>query len=187
MTKVLFGDAKGTRTVRKECSRSKASWARVAASCLFLTLLLGTVSAAYAQTSNSAGGATHAPSVAPPAAPQTAPPSPKLVHLPKAYAEGLLGQQVLDGKGNVIGAIVNVLINKRGVPKAAVVEFAGFLGVGNRDVAVEWNALRFSVNENGIAITVILDATKLKALPEYKPDATSVPVATQPPAPKAAP
>ena len=53
---------------------------------------------------------------------------------------------VLDGKGNVIGAIVNVLINKRGVPKAAVVEFAGFLGVGNRDVAVEWDALRFAVN-----------------------------------------
>ncbi|WP_216850539.1 PRC-barrel domain-containing protein [Acidisoma sp. L85] len=99
----------------------------------------------------------------------------------------MLGQQVLDGKGNVIGAIVNVLINKRGVPKAAVVEFAGFLGVGNRDVAVEWDALRFAVNENGIAITVILDATKLKALPEYKPDAISVPVATQPPATKATP
>jgi hypothetical protein len=186
MTQVLLGNVKATCSVGKERDRSRASWPHGGAPFLFLTLLLG-AAPAYAQTSDSAAGGTQTPSVAPAVAQQTAPPSPKLVHLPKAYAEGLLGQQVLDGKGNVIGAIVNVLINKRGVPKAAVVEFAGFLGVGNRDVAVEWDALRFAVNENGIAITVILDATKLKALPEYKPDAISVPVATQPPATKATP
>src|ERR1700742_5184415 len=186
MTQVFFGDVEATCVVEKERGRPKASWAQLAAPCLSLTLLLGIVPT-YAQTSGRAPGASQTPSIAPAVAQQTTPPSPKLVHMPKAYAEGLLGQQVLDDKGNVIGAIVNVLINKRGVPKAAVVEFAGFLGVGNRDVAVEWDALRFSVTENGIAITVILDATKLKALPEYKPDAVSVPVATQPPAAKAVP
>jgi len=116
----------------------------------------------------------------------TAPP-PKLEHMPKLHAEGLLGQQVVDAKGTVIGTIVNVLVDQSGAPKAAVVEFAGFLGVGNRDVAVDWAALRFSKQADAIAVTITLDPAMLKALPQYTPDAPSVPVAAQPRAPKASP
>lgn len=112
--------------------------------------------------------------------PKPKPQPPKLEHLRKVHAEGLLGQPVLDTKGKAIGTIVDVLIDQRGDPNAAVIEFAGFLGVGNRKIAVAWTALHFSVVKQRIAITIDLDAAKLKSLPEYKPSAPSVPVAIQP-------
>jgi hypothetical protein len=108
------------------------------------------------------------------------PPSaaPKLINVQKVHAEGLVGLPIADSSGNVIGDIVNVLINAQGAPQAAVIEFAGFLGVGNRDVAVAWKSLKFTVAGNAITVTETLDADKLKALPVYAPDAPSVPMAT---------
>jgi uncharacterized protein YrrD len=96
----------------------------------------------------------------------------------RSRAEGLLGQPVLDAKGETIGHIVDVLIDTEGKPQAAVIEFAGFLGLGNRDVAVDWKALRFSVQKEKILIHVALEPAALKAMPLYKPAAKSVPVAT---------
>jgi hypothetical protein len=113
------------------------------------------------------------------AKPQPAPP-PKLELVPQVQAAGLIGQPVRNTKGDVIGYIVNVLIDEHGAPKGAVMKFAGFLGVGNRDVAVDWDTLRFAAVSGHIAITVTLDAVKLKALPEYKPSAPFVPMARQP-------
>jgi sporulation protein YlmC with PRC-barrel domain len=109
--------------------------------------------------------------------PQVRPP--KLEHVPKAHAEGLLGQPVIDAKGTVIGHVVDVLIDQTGKPKAAVIEFAGFLGLGDRKIAVSWTALEFSVAKDQISIVVTLDADKLKALPQYQEDDQSVPVAVE--------
>jgi hypothetical protein len=101
----------------------------------------------------------------------------KLEHIQKAQAEGIMGEAVVDAKGDTIGRITDVLINAQGTPHAAVIEFAGFLGVGNRNIAVEWKALDFKVVKNRIVISLDLDAAKLKAMPTYKTDAKSVPVA----------
>ena len=101
----------------------------------------------------------------------------KLEHIQKAQAEGIMGETVVDAKGQAIGQIVDVLINAQGTPHAAVIQFAGFLGVGNRNIAVEWKALDFKVVKNQIVVSLDLDAAKLKAMPTYKTDAKSVPVA----------
>jgi hypothetical protein len=114
-------------------------------------------------------------------------PPPKLEHLQQFHAEGVLGMPVVDGKGDTIGTIVNVLIDQKGAPSAAVIEFQGFLGLGNREIAVAWNALGFSRNGGGVVVTETLDADRLKALPQYIPDESSVPVATRPHAAPAAP
>ena len=128
------------------------------------------------------------PLVRPPAPAPVEKPA-KLEHMQKAQAEGILGETVLNAKGEPIGRIVNVLVNVHGTPHAAVIQFAGFLGVGNRDIAVVWNALDFKVADNHIVITVDLNAEKLKAMPTYTADAKSVPVAApakaKPPATKA--
>jgi hypothetical protein len=109
----------------------------------------------------------------------------------KTIAEGILGQPVLDAKGNTIGHVVDVLIDTAGNPHAAVIEFTGFFGVGNRKVAVDWKALDFSLANEHMVIHVGLNPARLKAMPEYKPAAESVPVATpahpsppRPPPPK---
>jgi sporulation protein YlmC with PRC-barrel domain len=102
----------------------------------------------------------------------------KVERVRKARAESLLGQPVTDAKGDVFGHVVDVLIDADGAPHAAVIESSGFFGIGNRDMAVDWKALTFSVHEDHIAISVGLDPDQLKAIPEYKSEAPSVPVAT---------
>jgi hypothetical protein len=121
-------------------------------------------------------GAAGSVVAAPPAPEKPLPPKVKTVG--RSRAEGILGQPVLDAKGETIGHIVNVLIDPEGRPQAAVIEFTGFLGLGNRDVAVDWKALRFSVQKENILISVALEPAALKAMPLYKPAAKSVPVAT---------
>lgn len=102
----------------------------------------------------------------------------KVQQVRKARAEGLLGQPVTGGKGEVVGHIVDVLIDQNGQPSAAVVEFAGFFGLGNRQVAVDWKALAFAIAQDRIVIHLDIDANQIKAMPEYTPSAISVPVAT---------
>ncbi|SIQ20041.1 MULTISPECIES: PRC-barrel domain-containing protein [Acidiphilium] len=143
---------------------------------LVVALMLASTLPAAAQTPYGAGPTAQLPPPPPIVLPPQ-PKPPKLEHLPKVHAEGLLGQPVVDAKGAVIGHVVNVLIDQSGKPKAAVVEFAGFLGVGDRKIAVAWSALHFSVVKEQIAIVVTLDAAKLKALPEYQATDRSVPVA----------
>lgn len=108
-------------------------------------------------------------------APKPAPP--KLEKVEKTHAESLLGQPVLDAKRQTIGHIVDVLIDTEGKPHAAVIEFTGFLGVGNRKVAVAWKALHFGLEGDRIVISVALDVPALRAMPEYDTSAKSVPVA----------
>ena len=42
-----------------------------------------------------------------------------------------------------MGRIVDVIVDQAGTARAAIIDFGGFLGVGSRKIAVDWNALRF--------------------------------------------
>ncbi len=128
----------------------------------------------------SAPSASPAPKqLAPAGGASTPAPAPaKVEQVRKARAEGLLGKPVTDEKGDVIGHVVDVLIDGDGTPHAAVIQFTGFFGIGDRSVAVAWKALNFSVQGDHIAISTKLDATAVKAMPEYTQAAASVPVAT---------
>jgi len=44
-----------------------------------------------------------------------------------------------------MGRIVDVIVNRDGQVRAAIIDFGGFLGVGNRKIAVDWRALNFAV------------------------------------------
>src|SRR5579864_6599893 len=57
--------------------------------------------------------------------------------------QGILGKEVLSAAGENMGRIVDVVVDRAGRVRAAVIDFGGFLGVGSRRVAVAWNALRF--------------------------------------------
>jgi RecA/RadA recombinase len=88
----------------------------------------------------------------------------------------------------VVGRIVDVLVGDAGLPRAAVIDFGGFLGVGNRRVAVTWSSLSF----NAAARTIALDMTadQIRATPQFrlpdKPADPPISVAV-PPDPKAPP
>lgn len=83
----------------------------------------------------------------------------------------LLGEQVKGLAGENVGRVVNVLVDRDGRVRAAVIDFGGFLGVGSRKIVVDWNALHFGrVNNKTDSITLELTKAQVAAAPEYKED-----------------
>lgn len=97
----------------------------------------------------------------------------------------LLGVAVRAQDGAELGRIVDVLVNAAGEPRAVVVDVGGFLGMGNRKVAVEWRALRFALAKTPYA-TLPLAPERIKSAPAYDA-AKPVELVTAPPAQAAGP
>jgi hypothetical protein len=118
------------------------------------------------QTSPS--GAVQTP---PPAAVQSPPPPPPpksaVQSVAPEDAEAILGQRVTDPKGNEIGRLVDVLVDANGQPQAAVIDFGGFMGVGNRKIAVHWSILHFNPGDAKHKITLEMTPDQIKAAPEF--------------------
>jgi hypothetical protein len=96
-------------------------------------------------------------------------------------ATTVLGRQVLDQTGKLAGRIVDILVDQDGQVRAAVVDVGGFMGLGQRRIAVAWRGLRFNPVDG--AITLLLPADQIGAAPEYKPTAAPVVLASPPPQP----
>jgi hypothetical protein len=80
----------------------------------------------------------------------------------------ILGKDVRSISGDGMGRIVDVIVDKSARPRAAVIDFGGFLGVGSRKIVVDWSALRFSSSEGNDQISVDLTRDQVKAAPEFK-------------------
>jgi hypothetical protein len=84
-------------------------------------------------------------------------------------ASPILGKGVRSAAGEDMGRLVDVVVDRSGDPRAAIIDFGGFLGVGSRKIAVDWKALRFSPDDpKGDVITLELTRDQVKAAPEYK-------------------
>jgi sporulation protein YlmC with PRC-barrel domain len=92
--------------------------------------------------------------------------------------EAILGRTIVDTTGKDLGRLVDVLVDDTGQPRAAVIDFGGFLGVGSRKVAVHWSALRFSPAEGKHLITVDMSPDQIKAAPAYTNPDKPAPVVT---------
>jgi hypothetical protein len=79
----------------------------------------------------------------------------------------ILGRTVYGSAGETVGRVVDVLVDAAGLPQAAVLDVGGFLGVGNRVIAVHWGALHFHPNDKDHPIVVDMPADDLKGAPEY--------------------
>jgi hypothetical protein len=88
--------------------------------------------------------------------------------VPPEDAEAILGQRVTDAEGKEIGRLVDVLVDANGQPQAAVIDFGGFMGVGNRKIAVHWSALRFTPADPKQKIAVEMTPDQIKAAPEFR-------------------
>ena len=84
-------------------------------------------------------------------------------------ATSILGRPVFAPNGSQVGRIVDVLVDDQGQPRAAVIDFGGFLGVGKRRIAVAWRALRFLPGAKHDEILIDLTVDQIKATPDYKP------------------
>jgi hypothetical protein len=94
---------------------------------------------------------------------------PSAIALDSQDVEGVLGKEVRSSADENMGRIVNVVVDRNAQPRAAVIDFGGFLGIGSRKLAVDWNLLRFGPAGNGRGrITVDLTVDEVRAAPEYK-------------------
>ena len=82
----------------------------------------------------------------------------------------ILGKKVQSPKGDDLGRVVDVLADSGGRVRVAIIDFGGFLGVGDRKIAVDWPLLRFNPDRSDPSLLLSLSREKLKAAPEYKDD-----------------
>jgi hypothetical protein len=115
------------------------------------------------------------PPAAPPAGSTEAPPEPTVTILGSRQAQSVLGKEVRSSADENMGRIVDVIVDHDGRVRAAVIDFGGFLGVGSRKIAVDWNALSFPPPASGRdVVTLELTRDQVKAAPEYKDKRTVV-------------
>lgn len=143
-----------------------------------------TGTAALAQTSTSPSTTT-----SPPASPSTSMPSATTPPAPGTAARSatapagqlwyvaadadmraskLIGTTVRNAANESIGDINEIILDPSGKVSAVVVGVGGFLGMGEREVAVSFNALKVSRDNSGNSI-VSVDATKdsLRSAPAW--------------------
>ena len=110
------------------------------------------------------------PTPVPTPAAKPAPP-PSVTIIAPREAHGVLGRDVRSPTDEDMGHIVDVIVDRTGTVRAAVIDFGGFLGVGSRKIVVDWNALHFGrVNNKTDSITLELTKAQVAAAPEYKED-----------------
>jgi hypothetical protein len=138
------------------CDNCKTTW--VIAMLTALTLATG-----------SSAEDTPAATAAVPAAPSAAP-APSVTVLGSKQAQSVLGKEVRSAANENMGRIVDIIVDRAGQVRAAIIDFGGFLGVGSRKIAVDWTALHFAPagDKKSDVITLKLTRDQVMGAPEYK-------------------
>jgi hypothetical protein len=143
---------------------------------ILFTLLIAGFAASLAAPSRAQDKAT-APQPAqqqgsaPPATPKEPAPPASVTIIGARDAHGVLGREVRSPTDEGMGRIVDVIVDRAGLVRAAVIDFGGFLGVGSRKIVVDWNALHFGrIANKSDSITLELTREQVMAAPEYKED-----------------
>ena len=96
---------------------------------------------------------------------------PTVTVLDHQEVQGILGREVRSDANEKMGRIVDVIVDRSGQVRAAIIDFGGFLGVGSRKIAVAWNALRFLPDAKNVErIGLELTRDQVQGAPEYKED-----------------
>src|SRR5208283_3135944 len=98
---------------------------------------------------------------------------------PPHGGDAILGQDVASG-GTVVGRLIDLLVGEDGQPRAAVLDVGGFMGMGARDVTVDWSTLHFAPTEKQHPITTTLSPDQIRSAPEYKNPDQPAAVVVQP-------
>jgi hypothetical protein len=105
------------------------------------------------------------------AAPAGPPREPTVTVFDHHDVQGILGKEVRSAADENMGRIADVIVDRSGQVRAAVIDFGGFLGVGSRKIAVAWDALRFPPDaKKGERIALELTRDQVRAAPEFKDD-----------------
>jgi hypothetical protein len=96
----------------------------------------------------------------------------------------VLGKKVEGANGEDLGRVVDIQADSTGRVRLVIIEFGGFLGVGNRRAAVDWSLLRFHPDDQDRPMTLNVSVKTLQTTPEYRqsprPQALMAPVPSAP-------
>jgi sporulation protein YlmC with PRC-barrel domain len=81
-------------------------------------------------------------------------------------AQRLIGRTVRNQQDESVGDVNAVMITPDGAVSAVIVGVGGFLGIGERDVAIRWQDLQ--VRNDGDEVRTSLSKDDVRALPEYR-------------------
>jgi hypothetical protein len=113
--------------------------------------------------------------------PEAGAPPKNLKPITPEEAVGILGKKVYGPAGEDMGMAIDVLVDSDGRPRAAVIDFGGFLGVGSRKIAIDWELLQFRPADRTQPVHLALGRAEVQATPEYKPSSQSAEVVAPPP------
>ena len=130
-------------------------------------------------STNTTAGATPATPPSAQAAPakpaqQKPPPAPKpppdyTELLPSSEVMPLLGSKVRDETGEDMGMVVDLVVDRDGKPRALVIDFGGFLGVGSRKIAIDWRLVHLQPKNKDAPVLLHLGRAEVQAAPEFVP------------------
>ena len=136
-----------------------------------LTFAAFAAAASWAQNDTGPPQADRKPDATPSGAPKEPAQPPSVTIIGARDAHGVLGRDVRSSSDEAMGRIVDVIVDRGGQVRAAVIDFGGFLGVGSRKIVVDWNALHFGrIASKRDSITLELTKDQVTAAPEYKED-----------------
>jgi hypothetical protein len=104
---------------------------------------------------------------APPKPP--APPPDNVELLPDNQVVGLLGKKAQDPKGEDMGMVVDIIVDKDGNPRALVIDFGGFLGVGSRKIAIDWRLVHLRPENHDAPVLLNLSRAEVQDAPVFDP------------------
>jgi sporulation protein YlmC with PRC-barrel domain len=88
----------------------------------------------------------------------------------QSLASRFVGQPVMNEAGERIGNVSDLLFDKGGRVVTVVIGVGGFLGIGEKSVALPFTALSVAADANGKrVIKAALSKDQLKAAPAFKP------------------
>ena len=84
-------------------------------------------------------------------------------------AANLIGQTVLDANNESIGEVTDLITDKDGKILAVLIGAGGFLGIGQKDVAIRFDDIKVSRDENNdLAVTANVTKEMIAQAPDYQ-------------------
>jgi len=84
-------------------------------------------------------------------------------------ASNLIGKPVLNAKDESVGDINDLVTDENGKVIAVLIGVGGFLGLGEKDVAVRFESLKFARDENrNVKVMADMSSEMLTSAPDYK-------------------
>ncbi|MBZ9806310.1 PRC-barrel domain-containing protein [Mesorhizobium sp. BR1-1-9] len=112
----------------------------------------------------------HAQTTPTPAAPGAEQPAAPVVHAEGSIATNIVGESVYNGTGDNaenIGKVTDIVFDKDGQAKSVIIGVGGFLGVGTKNVAFDYDKLQWAEKNGDRWLVAQTTKDQLTAQPEF--------------------